>query len=182
MLISTKNDLKKAAAIIRCGGVIVYPTDTAYALGGFFDSQKTIKKIMKIKGRKDEKFTLIASSLNQVQKYFKLNALEKKLAKKYWPGPLSLAVTPKFAVRVPNNKVALALARCAGRPLIATSANLSGNKTPYSVTEVIKEFEGREFQPDLIIGKGKLKKIKTSTIVKAKNEKIELIRPGAIKI
>lgn len=182
MLILTKNDLKKASAIIRRKGVIVYPTDTAYALGGFFDSPKVIKKIMKIKGRKDDKFTLIASSLYQVEKYFKLNPVEKKLAKKYWPGPLSLALTQKFAVRVPNNKTALALARSAGRPLIATSANLSGHQTLYDPKAIINEFANKKFQPDLIIDAGKLKKIKTSTIVKAKGEKIDLIRPGAIKL
>ncbi len=182
MLILGKNDIKKAAAIIRCKGVIVYPTDTAYALGGFFDSPAVIKKIMKIKGRKDNKFTLVASSLNQVQKYFRLNAMEKRLAKKYWPGPLSLAINAKFAVRVPNNKLALDLAKKAGRPLIATSANLTGNKTIYSSGEVIKEFKNKKYQPDLIIDVGRLKKIKTSTIVKAKNGKMDLVRAGAIKV
>ena len=107
-------------------------------MGGFFDSKKAISRILKIKKRKNDKFTIIASGLNQVRKYFKLNPVQVKLAKKYWPGPFSLVVSPKFAVRVPDNSIARKLARSAGRPLIATSANLSGQTALYSGQEVIK--------------------------------------------
>lgn len=177
-----KNDIKKAVAIIRRGGVICYPTDTAYALGGIFDSPKVIGLIKKIKGRKDDKFTLVAASLYQVKKYFKLNSFEKRLAKKYWPGPLSLVVSDKFSVRVPADRLARSLARQAGKPLIATSANLSGQPTLYDPKKIIGQYQNRRFAPDAIIDKGRLKKIKTSTIVKAKGDKIEIIRPGAARV
>ncbi len=128
MEIIKEKNINKAIAFLKRGGVIVYPTDTAYGLGGFFNSRKVAAKILKIKKRKDEKFTLIAADLKQVNKYFKLNKLQLKLAKKYWPGPLSLVVSKKYAVRVPDNIIARKLARRAGRPLIATSANISGGR------------------------------------------------------
>jgi len=133
--------------LLRLGGVIVYPTDTAYALGGIFDSKIVVKKILAIKKRKDNKFTLIASSEYQVEKFFSLNAIAKKLAKKYWPGRLSLVVSKKYAVRVPDNTIARKLARLAGKPLIATSANMHGGETPYSIKEIVESFSPSPARP-----------------------------------
>jgi len=174
--------LKIAGTILRSNGVIVYPTDTAYGLGGIFDSTKVKKNILKIKKRSDPKFTLIASSLLQVKKYFKLNKQQLMLAKKYWPGPLSLVVSDKYAVRVPDNEIARQLARLAGKPIIATSANLTGQPTIYSAKAAAEEFALQKDRPDLILDAGKLRKIKTSTIVQVKNEEIVVIRQGAVKI
>ncbi|OGY54449.1 MAG: threonylcarbamoyl-AMP synthase [Candidatus Buchananbacteria bacterium RIFCSPLOWO2_02_FULL_46_11b] len=180
--INAKN-IARAIKILKNNGIIVYPTDTAYALGGFFDSKKAISRILKIKKRKNDKFTIIASGLNQVRKYFKLNPVQVKLAKKYWPGPFSLVVSPKFAVRVPDNSIARKLARSAGRPLIATSANLSGQTALYSGQEVIKEFAGEKYRPDLILAAGRLKKRKTSTIARVGDDgEIEILREGAVKL
>src|SRR3989344_2290855 len=194
MLVVKPNQLgiKKAIAALKKGGVIVYPTDTAYALGGIFNSPKVIKIVLKIKKRADPKFTLVAANLKQVEKIFKLNILEKKLAKKYWPGPLSIVVSSRFSVRVPKNKIARLLALKTGKPLIATSANLSGAKTPYDSQKIIKEFlknssdfnrpstsSGRHSarqEPDLILDFGRLPKKPVSTIIRVKNKKIEIIR------
>lgn len=176
-----KLGIQEAVEILRRGGTVVYPTDTAYALGGMFDSKKVTKNILAIKNRTDEKFTLICSSLNQVKKFFKLDNFSLKLAKKYWPGPLSIVVSDKFAVRVPANKLARILAQRAGKPLVATSANLSGNNNLYNSAKVIEEFEGRQYQPDLIIDAGILPKIKPSTLVKVEGLKVKVIRIGLIK-
>jgi len=178
----TKIGIQQAVAILKRGGVIVYPTDTAYALGGIFNSRKVITKILKIKKRKDQKFTVIASSLSQVERFFALNPTQKKLAKKFWPGPLSIVVSARFAVRVPDNKIAQSLARGVGKPLIATSANLTGRQTLYDSQKIINQFSRKGFQPDLILDFGQLKKIKTSTVVKVQDRKIEILRSGAIKI
>lgn len=178
----TKAGISQAIKILRQGGVIVYPTDTAYALGGIFNLPKVTAKILKIKNRKDKKFTIIASNLNQVKNFFKLNQTQKKLAQKYWPGPLSLVVSPRFAIRVPHHKIALVLAQKTGKPLIATSANISGVKTLYRSQEIIKQFLNKAAQPDLILDFGQLPKNKTSTIVEVRGDKIKILRPGKIKI
>jgi len=180
-IISHKN-LSSAVTVLKNNGVITYPTDTAYALGGIFNSQKVKNRILKIKGRKDDKFTLIASDAAQVSQYFRLPPRGKALAKKYWPGPLSLVVSPRFAVRVPANTLARTLARRVGCPLIATSANLTGGRTLYSGLAVMKEFQNRKNQPDLILDAGRLKKIKTSTIVQVKKGKVAVLRSGALDL
>ncbi len=177
-----KIGIQQAIKILKSGGVIVYPTDTAYALGGVFNSPQVNKKILKIKRRNDTKFTIIAANFSQVKIFFKLNCLEEKLAKKFWPGPLSIVVSRKFAVRVPKNKTAQTLAQLVGKPLIATSANISGKKTLYDSLEILKQFKNKKNQPALILDSGKLTRRKTSTIIKVKNNKIEILRAGAIKI
>ncbi|MBN1779127.1 MAG: threonylcarbamoyl-AMP synthase [Candidatus Buchananbacteria bacterium] len=168
--------------VIKRDGVVVFPTDTAYGLGGVFDSKKVIKKVLAIKKRKDKKFVLVASSLKQVKAFFNLNSVEEKLAKKYWPGPLSIVVSKKFSIRVPDNQITRQLCQLAGKPLIATSANLSGQSTVYNTKSVINYFKENKDKPDLILDAGRLKKKKTSTLVKVSRNKIKILRAGAIKI
>ncbi len=182
ILKANRAGIGKAIKIIKNRGIVVYPTDTAYALGGIFDSPAVNYKILRIKNRRDKKFTLIASGLMQVKKFFTLRGLQIKLAKKYWPGPLSIVVSNRFAVRVPKSKISQALARGAGKPLIATSANLTGKKTNYSIADILKHFTGKKYQPDLILDGGNLIKKRTSTIVKVKNGKIEILRQGEINV
>jgi L-threonylcarbamoyladenylate synthase len=176
-----KIGIQKSIEVLRKNGTVVYPTDTAYALGGIFNSPKVVKDILKIKNRKDNKFTIVASSLYQVKKFFKFNSLQKKLAKQYWPAPLSIIVSVRFAVRVPKNKLCQQLSRAVGKPLIATSANLSGKKTLYDSKLIIKEFQNKKNQPDIIIDAGRLNKVKTSTIVLIKDE-VQVLRSGSVVI
>lgn len=174
--------ITKAAKILKHEGVIVFPTDTAYAIGGIFNSPKVVKGVLKIKERTDEKFTVVAADIRQVEKFFKLNKIARSLGKKYWPGPLSIAVSKKYAVRVPDNGVARRLAKLAGAPLIASSANISGLAANYSIGALLKNFRHKKNQPVLVINAGRLKKNPVSTIVAVKNNKIVVIRPGSIKL
>lgn len=178
---SNSAGIKKAVVILKRGGVVVFPTDTAYGLGGVYNSKKVVNKILNIKKRQDKKFTLVASSLAQVEKNFRLNSAQKKLAKKFWPGPLSIVVSKNFAVRVPTKKIARDLARQVGQPLIATSANISGRATLYDSQKIIEQFKNKKNQPDLIIDAGKLPPKKVSTVVQISNDKIKVLRPGTTR-
>lgn len=177
-----KIGIKKAVAVLKRNGVVVFPTDTAYGLGGIYNSKKVLNKILKIKKRKDKKFTVVVSSLAQVEKNFKFNSVQKKLAKKYWPGPLSIVVAKNYSVRVPKNKIAQSLARQAGKPLIATSTNLSGGQTLYDIKKIVKLYQNKKHQPDLIIDAGKLPTKKTSTIVQVSKTELKVLRKGQIEI
>jgi len=174
------SSIRQAAAVLRRGGVIIYPTDTAYGLGGIFNSPSVVNKILKIKNRKDKKFILVASSLAQVQKFFKLNQVQRKLARRYWPGALSIVVSARFAVRVPDQPAVKRLCRLVGKPIIATSANISGEQTSYSSQKIINDFRFRRHQPDLLLAAGKLPKKKTSTVVKAVKDDFIILRPGSV--
>jgi len=181
--ILSQKDFQMIGRLLRNGGVVVYPTDTAYALGGIFSDKKVQERIKMIKGRRDEKFTLIASSQNQTEKFFPLTQEQKKLVKKYWPGALSLVVSDKYAVRVPKHELAKKLARTAQAPLVATSANLTGKQTPYSVFEALSQFFGRKSLPDVVIDAGVLPKKTPSTIVRVqKNGSLTVLRKGHVRV
>lgn len=172
--------LKNAKTILHSGGVIVFPTDTAYGLGGDFENADVIKRILKIKGRTDTKFTLIAASVEQVEQFFPLAPEAKKLAAKHWPGPLSIAVSDQFSVRVPASEIARKLATAAGKPLIATSANRSGQGEVYELEEA--QHALGEKNVDLWIDGGTLEKKPPSTIIKVNTEGVHVIRSGAIEL
>lgn len=174
--------LRQVGALLRRGGVVVYPTDTAYALGGVYNRRAVVRRALYIKGRRDPKFTLVAASLAQAERFFHLSPAARKLAARHWPGPLSIVVSRRFAVRVPRHSVARHLARLAGAPLIATSANRSGGRTPYTQASVMRQFGGRH-QPDAILDAGRLPQRKPSTIVAVDGRgRITLIRKGAVSL
>lgn len=178
-----------AVQSLRDGGVIVYPTDTAYAIGCAFDDQAAIKRIMKLKGRVNQKFTIIASSLAQAQRYFPLNACQKKLARTYWPGPLSIVVSSQYAVRVPDNAIARSLARRIGKPIIATSFNKSGEPEVFNLNTYLNTTTGRALAllTDVIVNIGALPKRKPSTVIECKdtahtNTTYSIHRYGSIRL
>lgn len=173
---------QQAAKYVKTGGVVIYPTDTAYAIGCTFDNASGIRKIMKYKGRRDSKFTVIASSLQQVEKYFPLNSNQRKLARQYWPGPLSIVVSKHFAIRVPGQPIARSLARRAGKPLIATSFNKTREPEVYSLANR-PVYRGWLGEDDIyIINIGRLSKRKPSTVVEYKNNELIVHRRGSITI
>ncbi|MFH1188185.1 MAG: L-threonylcarbamoyladenylate synthase [bacterium] len=185
--------MQEVIKLLNKGKTIVYPTDTAYALGGDFLNKKTRAKIYKIKKRDAAKeLSVIANSLSMIKKYCYINKEEEHLAKKYWPGPLSiiLRVKPEFQkilgatlmARVPKNKIARDLSRGLNKLLIATSANVSGEKSCYNINDVLMQFSKSDFKPDIIINGGELKNVPASAIVKIVDGKIEVLRQGGIKI
>ncbi|MFH1366974.1 MAG: L-threonylcarbamoyladenylate synthase [Patescibacteria group bacterium] len=184
----TKYFWTKVISALKNQGVLVFPTDTAYGLAADFKSAAALKKIHLIKNRpKNKKIALVASSLPQVKKFFRLNAKELFLARKYWPGPLTLILPLKnkkikLGVRVPKQNLARQICARFGKPITATSANLAGGKECYNIKDVLRNFSRRKYQPDLIIDAGRLKKVKPSTLVILKNNKIKIIRQGPIKL
>lgn len=185
---------------LKQGGVIVYPTETAYALGCDATNAKAVKRIFKIKHRPLSKtLPLIASSLAMVKRFCQMSKTELKLAQKYWPGPVTVILKIKrlkdfdkrvvakdktVAIRVSSNKIAQNLSRRLGRPLVSTSANLSGKGECYSVSEVkaMLKIEEKRLKIAIIDG-GRLKKQKPSTIVMVKKDgEVEVIRQGSLKI
>ncbi|HOZ36247.1 MAG TPA: L-threonylcarbamoyladenylate synthase [bacterium] len=208
--VDNKLDQKKvkiAVDILKAGGVLVFPTETAYGLAADAENKKAIEKIYKIKGRMESKFLpLIVGDLKQMEEFFELNDKELELAKKYKGLTIVLKVKTRksklksetqnlkvkklyllkgqkdCAVRISKYKLARELALGLGRPITATSANVSGEENCYSVEEVMKQLKNRKVQPDLIVDGGKLKERKPSTIVRVEGEKVEVLRQGEIRI
>lgn len=186
-----KELIKLAVGILKNDGVIIYPTDTLYGLGANVLSKNAIKKVYKIKGRDFRKPLSVAfHSLAQAQKYVKFGKLALRLARKFLPGPLTIILPMKYkfpkeltgsknvGIRIPNNKIVLNLIKEFGHPITATSANISGNKDPVTADDTIVQIGDKV---DLILDGGKCKLKRPSTIVEIPNNRIRIIREGAIK-
>ena len=194
--------VKQAVAVLKRGGVIVYPTETAYGLGADFFNPGAVKKVYQIKSRQYQKpLSAIVSDFKMARQLVKFDELSLRLAKKYWPGALTLVlketinklqVTKNFqfpisnfqtlGLRISSNKLAVSIVKKLGRPITATSANVSGKKELYDAKAVSQQFRNRKYQPDLIIDVGKLPKRQPSTVLQIINGKIKVLRKGEIAL
>ncbi|MBI5743182.1 MAG: threonylcarbamoyl-AMP synthase [Elusimicrobia bacterium] len=186
--------IKKAAALIRAGGVVAFPTETVYGLGADGLDPKACARVFEIKGRpRFDPLILHERSAVRARRLFsRVPAAAARLMKKFWPGPLTLvlpkaAVVPDIvtaglktvAVRVPANPAALALIKAAGRPIAAPSANRFGRLSPTTAAHVKKQL-GRG--PDLILDGGKTAIGVESTIITFKRGRPMLLRPGGLPL
>lgn len=168
---------REAAAVLRRGGIVVYPTETAYAIGCDATSAAAKRKIHAIKGReKGKPLPMIVADAAMARRFGRLDPMSAALAGAFWPGPLTL-VLGDSAMRVSPHPVARGLARRLGRPVVSTSANRSGGKNPYRLADVLRDLGTA---PDLCIDGGTLRKRKPSTIVRCGRDVCEILRQGPI--
>ena len=184
------DEIKQAVEIILKGGVVVYPTDTCYGIGCDATNSKAIEKIFRIKGReKDKPLPLIASSIDMIEKYVFLEERAIKLYKSF-PG-ISVALRKKgkavpdivnkekLAFRIPSNEISRKLSELSDKPIISTSANKSGDPSPYSIDEVKLSLKEYIEEIDFFIDGGILDMNLPSTIVDLVEGKIG--RVGNVK-
>jgi L-threonylcarbamoyladenylate synthase len=179
--------LRRASEVLKRGELVVYPTDTLYALGGDALNEKAILKVYEAKKRPLSKPLPIAvSDLRMMKKYASLDERAKRLADKYLPGALTLILwkknlparltsgLDKVAVRIPANSAALELIRLVGKPLITTSANFTGEPPPVSIEEVPLKLGA-----EIALDQGRLGERVPSTIVDFTGEP-RVVREGKI--
>ena len=190
----SENDIKTAAEIIRAGGLVAFPTETVYGLGGDGTNPDAARKIYSAKGRpSDNPLIIHISEPGEAEKYTYTNDLYYKLAERFMPGPLTVVMKSKdsvpketrgglstVAVRCPSHPVARMLIAMAERPIAAPSANLSGSPSPTEAGHVIDDMTGRI---DMIIDGGGCEIGLESTIVKLEDDgSMVLLRPGKITV
>ena len=189
-----KEGISEAAEILKGGGLVAFPTETVYGLGGNGLDKEAAKKIYAAKGRpSDNPLILHVSSIEEVYPLVKaLPEKAKKLMEAFWPGPLTLVLpksdlVPKestggletVALRSPENALTLELIRACGFPIAGPSANLSGRPSPTEASHVFEDLGGRieGILEDGAVGIGV-----ESTIVDLSEDCPTLLRPGAITI
>jgi L-threonylcarbamoyladenylate synthase len=183
--------LRRASEIILAGGLVVFPTETVYGLGGNGLLADAAKKIYSAKGRpSDNPLIIHIAHPEDAEKYAHTSDIYYKLAKEFMPGPLTV-IMPKrdcipfsvtgglesVAVRCPSHPIAHELIKQAGVPIAAPSANISGRPSPTDAKYVVEDMNGRV---DMIIDGGECEIGLESTIVKIDGESLTLLRPGGI--
>lgn len=184
--------LDQAAKIIKSGGLVVFPTETVYGLGANALDAQAVKKIFIAKGRpSDNPIIVHIATLEQLSELTDhISSLEQKLIDVFWPGPLTLIFQkkgnisvvisgglPTIAIRMPSHPFARDLIHHAGVPIAAPSANISGRPSGTTGEHAFGDLEGKV---DMIIDAGASDIGLESTVVRAENGRIVVLRPGAI--
>jgi L-threonylcarbamoyladenylate synthase len=183
--------VREAAGVLRSGGIVAFPTDTLYGLAVDPRNDKAAARLYDAKSRdRGIAVPLIAGSLDQASAAAVFSDADLRLARAFWPGPLSIVVSASrlistellgpgatIAIRVPAHPVARALPLALGFAVTATSANISGAAPAHRPSEVIASMDGRI---DAILDAGPAPGGPPSTIVQLLDEGPRLIRAGAI--
>jgi L-threonylcarbamoyladenylate synthase len=185
-----KIDLSQAITALKRGDVVVYPTDTLYALGADVYNENAVRRIFKIKNRSfDIPLSVAVAGFDGIESIVFVNDNARRLAEQFLPGPLTLILNKKsaisniitggldkVAVRIPDNEVALELLSKFG-PLTATSANVHDRETPQHVEVIRRQFKDGDVA--VYLDCGRLNGL-PSTIVDVTTKTPKIIREGII--
>jgi len=185
--------IEEAAAAIAAGGVVAFPTETVYGLGGDARSTEAVGRIFAAKGRPSDNPLIVhlAHGASVAGLVKEIGAVEAALMDAFWPGPLTLvlpvregAVSPlvtagldTVAVRVPAHDLARELIERAGCPIAAPSANRSGRPSPTQARHVLEDLNGRI---DGVLDGGATGVGVESTVVRVVDGMIHILRPGGV--
>jgi L-threonylcarbamoyladenylate synthase len=174
--------LRRAREIVDRGGVFLFPTETVYGLGVRSDLTAAVDRLYVLKGRPREKpFQWLAADAAIPRRASDgWNETAERLARKFWPGPLTLVVktgAETIGWRVPRHEWLQSFLRNLPVPLVATSANLSGQPAPVDFPSALRPFEG---QIDLALDGGAITGGIMSTVVSVVEHSVKVLREGAI--
>ncbi len=176
---------------LKAGGIIAFPTETVYGIWCLIDKPEAIKKISELKKRENKPLQLLFPYKNMVKDYGKINnILELKIIKKCMPWEITLLLekgkeldqnilfgSPYIGARIPNNTIIQDILAKLDAPIVATSANLTGEKDLISAQAVEQKFWK---DIPLIIDGWECKSHTPSTVLKVENNEIIIIRPGKL--
>ncbi len=186
--------IRQAAATLLGGGLVAFPTETVYGLGANALDAAAVQRIFAAKGRPaSDPLIVHIAALDQLDSVAQnVPALAHTLARAFWPGPLTLVLKRRpaipatvaagrntVAVRIPNHAVPLALARAAGVPIAAPSANLFTRPSPTTAAHVLEDLDGRI---DLLLDGGPTPIGLESTVLDLTSAQPTLLRPGGVSI
>ena len=186
----------KAIDTLQNGGLIIYPTETCYGLGGDATNPKALAKLLSYKKYRGSKPISIAVSDKQMaSEYVELNEMANNLYDNYLPGPITVismskgvltspVVSPRGAVgvRIPAYPFTQELIARYGKPITATSANVSYRSTPYSIDKLVKDLPKKSLELiDLFLDAGQLPPNPPSTVLDTTMNELSVLRQGSIQ-
>ncbi len=189
------NDIEKAIKVLKDGGIVIFPTDTAFGIGCRIDNKEAIQRLFRIRKRPETQATpVLVDTVKMAQDY--LYPIPKevidKLIEPYWPGALTIILNSKIdivpslvrggtntlGVRIPNHKTSRAIIRGLGIPVLGPSANFHGQNTPYHF---------KDLDPKLIklvdyIVPGECTIKKASTVIDCTQSPWKVVRQGTLSL
>lgn len=184
---------REAAAVLRAGGIALYPTDTLYGLAVDARDPDAVARLNALKGRGSEKYlSVVVSNIDMLARYAEVTEAARRLIDAHLPGPLTLVLPIKgtelahlapdgaLGVRIPDDPFTNVLSDAFGAPYTATSANLAGLPTEPSVDKILAQFGAAQDRIDLVIDDGPRRGGVPSTVVRATGNGLEILREGAL--
>lgn len=185
-----KDDINSIVTLLNEGKVVAFPTDTVYGLAVIYENEEALDALKKSKGRPENKpIPTMVASIEQMKKIAYIDEKAKCLVDAFMPGGFTMILKKKenlpdyitngldtIGIRMPDDEFILNLIRLCDKPLLVTSANLSGLQPGNTTEEVLEQLDGRI---DAIV-KGKPKGTMASTIVDMSTPKVKIIRDGYI--
>lgn len=187
-----ESELDEVVEILNNEGIIIFPTETVYGIGGNAMSEDVIERVYRAKQRPRAKaVNILVSNINEIDKYAEITSdIERKIIQKFMPGPITIILKKKdgfgdaftqddntIGVRIPDNKIINAILDRVNYPLIAPSANISDKPSGLNVNQIADDFKDTV---DAIIDGGDARLGLSSTIVKVENGEIKILREGKI--
>lgn len=183
--------IKRAATLVRAGGLIGFPTDTVYGIGCDPRDERAIQRLFEVKQREGKPIPVLCDGMETAERLVRFNSVARALAKNHWPGALTLVLalkdavpyalhqgTRELGVRVPRSASCVRLIGECGGILTGTSANVSGALPARSARAVVEQLgEGLS----LILDGGTLRGV-PSTVVRVTSGRIEVLREGAVRV
>jgi L-threonylcarbamoyladenylate synthase len=193
----TATNIVRAARRLRAGALVAFPTETVYGLGGDATADDAVAAIYAAKARpRFNPLIVHVASLKEAERLVRFDARARRLARRFWPGPLTLVLPRRpdcgiswlasagldsLAVRVPAHPVARSLLRAARRPVAGPSANRSGKVSPTTAAHVADSFAGTRAAETLVILDGGPCKVGLeSTVLDLSGPEAVLLRPGGV--
>jgi len=176
----TDLDLEKVVNVLRDGGIVVYPTETCYGIGSLASHKKGVSKLIRYNRRPEGKAISVAlRDRKMAEKYVLLNETAENIYKNFLPGPYTViskskentdrrleSETGTLGIRIPDHIIPIQIVSKLDEGITATSANLSGGSTPYSIDSLLESLpEGKKELIDLIIDYGRLPRRPSSTVI-----------------
>jgi len=194
---NTNKVINRAAEIIKKGGLVVFPSDTVYILAVDPTNKNAVEKLLAFKNRWTGKAISIAvADKKMALDFVKLTRNEERLYANLLPGPFTIVSKGKgkvangieaengtLGIRIPDNVYIMKLLEKLGGPVTATSANLAGRKSNYSVTSFLNQLSlVKKEMIDMVVDGGKLPKNKPSTVIEAGGGEIKVLRRGELMV
>ncbi len=184
----------RALNIIKKGGIVIFPTDTAFGVGCRIDDKRAVGRLFALRKRSHDKAVpVLVSSIKMAEEYAENIAPEVRvLMRKYWPGGLTIVLLCKkgkvpdlvrgggytVGLRIPNHVTVRQLIEKVGVPILAPSANFSGGQTPYRFSEI--DLNLAKLVDFVLPGRCSVKK--ASTVIDCSKKTFKVLREGAVKI
>jgi L-threonylcarbamoyladenylate synthase len=184
---------RRAAEVLKAGGIVIYPTDTLYGMAVDAFNPKALARLREVKGREERKpISVVVPHLKAMDDHAEIPESARAIAEQHLPGPLTLVLPARshvpqaialdghIRVRIPNHSFVDALAHRYPRPFTATSANRSGFPNVQSLSDIFAQFGMDLVEIDLVIDAGDIAEVMPSTVLRFDNGVPSIVREGKL--